>query len=345
MDTSQEQDSADASAEQLLRKIYGSVITQMIAVAAELNLADLMEEGPRSVQSLADATETHPPTLYRLLRALASEGIFEQREPGQFALTPLAELLQADNPTSLRDYSILFGSELYYRSWPNLLQSVRTGDSALETTFGMSFFEYLQQNPLDGAIFNKAMTSVSRQEAAVVCSAYDFSGFQTVVDVGGGHGLLLATILRANPSLKGVLFDRPAVLENAQPVLEREGVAARCEVRGGDFFVSVPTGADVYLLKYIIHDWDDGRAQKILENCRKAMGPAGRLLVVDTVISAGNAPAIGKLKDMVMLAVTSGGRERTDEEFRSLFARAGFTLRRIVPTQTNVSILEGVQAE
>jgi len=337
-----ENSSQAASTEQLLRKIYGSVITQMIAVAAQLKIADLLIEGPKSVERLADATDTHAPTLYRLMRALASEDIFEETDPGHFALTPVAELLQVSNPYSLRDYAILFGSDLYYHSWPNLLQSVQSGDSALEMTFGMNLFEYLQQNPTDATIFNEAMTSVSSQEAIAVSKAYDFSEAQTLVDVGGGHGILLATILRANPSLKGILFDRAAVVESASALLQNESIATRCEIAEGDFFTAVPTGGDVYILKYIIHDWDDERAQKILKNCREAMGPEGRLLVVDTVISAGNTPFLGKLKDIVMLAVTSGGIERTDVEFQNLFSSAGFKLNRIIPTQTIVSIIEGL---
>jgi len=314
----------------------------MIAVAAQFGLADLLNEGPKSVESLADATGTNAPALYRLMRALASEGIFKETDPGYFALTPVAERLRASDPHSLQDYAILFGSDFHYGSLPKLLQSVQTGDSAFEMTFGMNLFEYLHQHPTDATVFNKAMTSVSSQEAVAVSKAYDFSKVRTLVDVGGGHGILLSTILGANPSLKGILFDRPAVVENASVLLQHEGVAARCEIAEGDFFAGIPAGGDAYILKYIIHDWDDTRAQKILENCRKAMGPEGRLLVVDTVIPAKNTPFIGKLKDIVMLAITSGGMERTDVEFQNLFASAGFKLNRIIPTRTIVSIIEGI---
>lgn len=329
---------------QLLQMIFGSIVTQMIAVAAKLNLADLLSDGARPVDELAAATHTHPPSLYRLLRALASVGIFAETEPRHFTLTPLAGLLQSNAPNSLRGFALLLGSEFYYRSFTNLLHSVQSGESALQTTFGIGLFEYLHQHPGDAAIFNEAMTSVSGREAGAVRDAYDFTGIQTLVDVGGGHGVLLATILKANPALQGILFDRPPVVAGAGPLLQQEGVADRCQVVGGDFFASIPAGADAYILKYIIHDWDDERAEKILKNCRQAMAPGGRVLIVDAVIPAGNAPFIGKLRDMVMLAVTSGGVERTAAEFQTLLAGAGFRLNRIVPTNSVVSVVEGVPA-
>lgn len=330
-------------ASQLIQMIFGSVVTQMIAVAARLGLADLLSDEAKSVDELAAATTTHAPSLYRLLRALASLGIFAETAPGHFMLTPLAGLLQSNVPNSLHGFAILLGSEFYYRSFTNLMHSVQTGDSALETTYGLSLFEYLHQHPEDAATFNRGMTSVSGREAAAVREAYDFTGTQTLVDVGGGHGVLLATILKANPSLQGILFDRPPVVAGAELLLQGEGVADRCQIVGGDFFTSVPAGADTYILKYIVHDWDDERAEKILRNCYQAMASGGRVLIVEAVIPAGNEPFIGKLRDIVMLTVTSGGVERTEAEFRELLARAGFRLNRIIPTQTIVSIVEGVR--
>lgn len=326
----------------LLQMIFGSVVTQMIAVAARLDIADLVAEGDRSVDELADMTNSHAPSLYRLLRALASVGIFAETEPHHFTLTPLAGRLQSDVPFSLKGFAILFGSEFYYRSWANLLHSVQTGESALELTYGMNLFDYLHQHPGDAAIFNEAMTSVSGREAAAVRDAYDFSGFQTLVDVGGGHGILLTTILKANPSLQGILFDRPPVVAGASALLQQEGVVERCQVVGGDFFTDVPAGADAYILKYILHDWDAGRARRILENCRAAVVPGGRVLVVDTVIPAGNTPFLGKLRDIVMLSMTPGGVERTEAEFQELFSGAGFKLNRVIPTKSIVSIIEGI---
>ena len=333
---------AASSTDQLLQMIYGTIITQMIAVAAQLRIADFLAEGLKSVEDLAAATSTHAPTLYRLLRALASLGLFAETEPQHFTLTPLARLLQSDAPDSLQRYAILFGTRLWYDSLTNLLRSVQSGDPALEITFGMNLFEYLQQHPADGTIFNKAMTSVSRQEAIAVRDAYDFSPFRTLVDVGGGHGILLTTILKTNPILKGILFDRPAVVEGARALMQQEGVSDRCQSVDGDFFTAVPTGGDAYVLKYVIHDWDDERARKILSNCREAMRPDGRVLVVDVVLPTGNTPFVGKLKDMVMLSVSPGGRERTKAEFQDLFSKAGFKLNRIIATNSIVSIIEGM---
>ncbi len=331
-----------STSHQLLQLIYGSFISQMIAVAAQLGIADLLSEGPRSVEDLATVTDVHAPTLYRLLRALASIGMFAEHDTGRFTLTPLASLLRTDTPDSLHDYAILCASELYLRSLANLRQGVQVGEPALELTFGMNLFEYLQQHPNDAAMFNAAMTSISRQESIAVRDAYDFSGFQTVADIGGGHGILLATILKANPALNGILFDRLAVVQGATALLQHEGVAERAQTASGDFFATIPTGADVYLLKYIIHDWDDERAQQILRRCRQAMPPQGRVLVVDAVLPPGNAPFIGKLKDIIMLTVAAGGKERTADEFRALFANAGLRLNRIIATQSLVSIVEGV---
>ena len=333
---------AASSTEQLLQMIYGTIITQMVAVAAQLKIADFLDGDPKSVEDLAAATDTHAPTLYRLLRALAHLGIFAETAPQHFTLTPLASLLQSDAPDSLQRYAILFGTPLWYGSLTNLLRSVQTGGSALEITFGMKLFEYLQQHPADGAIFNEAMTSVSRQEAIAVREAYDFSPLRTLVDVGGGHGMLLTTIVKANPALKGILFDRPAVVEGARALMQQEGVSDRCQLLGGDFFTAVPKGGDAYVLKYIIHDWDYERARKILSHCREAMRPDSRVLVVDVVFPTGNTPFVGKLKDMVMLSVSPSGMERTAAEFQDLFSESGFKLNRIIATNSIVSIIEGM---
>lgn len=343
MDSTPWQNASEGSpTNQLLQMIYGSFITQMIAVAAQLGIADLLHEGPKSLEELAAATDSHAPTLYRLMRALASVGLFAENEPRRFVLSPLASLLRTDTPDSLHDYAILCGSDFYFRSLTNLRRSAQSGKPALELTFGMNLFEYLQQHPSDAAMFNAAMTSISRQEAIAVRDAYDFSGLQTVADIGGGHGVMLAIILKANASLRGILFDRPAVVQGAAALLQKEGVADRCQMVEGDFFAAVPAGADAYLLKYIIHDWDDGRARQILSNCRQAMSPAGRILVVDAVLPTGNTPFIGKLKDIIMMTVAAGGMERTAAEFQDLFAKAGFQLSRIISTQALVSIVEGI---
>ena len=244
-------------------------------------------------------------------------------ESTQFALTPLAELLQADSPCSFRDYAIVHGSEWYNRAWAHLLYSVETNEPAFDHACGLSLFDFMEQHPEAATDFNNSMTALSRFEAAGVCAAYEFSGCNTIVDVGGGHGRLLTEVLEADPALDGILYDRPAVVEAARSSIESSDLGARCQVVGGDFFTSVPAGGDLYMLKHIIHDWDDARSAIILRNCREAMAAGGRVLVVEGVMPTGNVASNSKLWDVVMLALTSGGRERTEEEYAELFGQAG----------------------
>lgn len=328
-------------AAQLLQLIAGKATTQLIFVAATLGIADELSDGTKSVDDLADATDTHAGALYRTLRALAGLGIFAETEPRRFTLTPLAEPLRSDAPDSLRDFAVMFGSDWHNSAWSNLLHSVRTGEPAHDRTFGMNLFEYLHAHPETFAMFNDAMTSLSKQDAAAVGHAYDFSDFDAVVDVGGGHGFLLAEILKANPGIQGALLEVPKVAAGARATMEAAGVADRCQIVEGDFFESVPEGADAYILKLILHDWDDENARRILENCREAMPAGGTLLVVNAVIPPGNDPYIGKLVDIEMLAMTPGGRERTEAEFRQLFAAAGFELAWVIPTPSYLYVLEG----
>ncbi len=328
----------------LQQMVWGKATTQCLFVAAKLGIADLLADGPQSVDELAAATETNAAALYRVLRLLASLEVFVELEPRRFALTPMAELLQADAPCSFRDYAIVHGSEWYNRAWAHLLYSVETNEPAFDHAYGLSLFAYMEQHPQAATDFNNSMTALSRFEAAGVCAAFDFSGCSTVVDVGGGHGRLLTEVLTAYPTLKGILFDQPSVVDAARPVLEPSAVGARCQVVGGDFFTGVPAGGDTYLLKHIIHDWDDERSAVILRNCREAMAAGGRALVVEGVMPPGNEPSNSKLWDVVMLALTSGGRERTEEEYAALFEQVGLTLSRIVPTNAVVSIVEATAA-
>ena len=294
-------------AAQLYQLICGTRITQSISVAARLGIADLLKDGPKPVEELAAATGTHAPSLYRVMRALAILGIFAETDPQHFALTPLAQLLLADSPDSLRDFAIMTGSEWQGRAWSDLMYSVQTGESKSEWRRGMSPFEYFQQHPAEAAAFQNAMTSISKVEAPAICDAYDFSDFTTIVDVGGGHGLLLATILKAYPALKGVLFELPSFVEGAREFTHGEGLSDRCEVIGGDFFTAtVPKGGDAYILKHIIHDWDDERAVEILRNCREAMVRSGSVLVAEVVISSDNGPSVGTLMDIQMLVGMRG---------------------------------------
>lgn len=325
----------------LSQMICGAWATQAIYVAAELGIADLLATGPRTAEELAEATGTQSDALYRVLRALASLGIFAEDADRCFSLTPLAERLRTDSPDSQRSLAIMQGVELY-QSWGNLIFSVRQDVPAFDRTFGMPFFQYMTEHPDRHRIYDAAMTGVHGGETEPMLDAYDFSGFSTVVDVGGGNGTTLAAVLERHPHVQGILFDLPAVADGARQTFANLGLSDRCQTVGGDFFNSVPAGADAYVMRHIIHDWQDGEAVRILRNCREAMDPEGRVLVVETVIPSGNGPCFGKLLDLMMLVV--GGRERTEEQYRQLFAEAGLELARIAPTAHEVSVIEGVRA-
>lgn len=326
--------------ELLYRMIAGYQATQLIYVAAKLGIADLLADGPKTAEELAARAGANPDRLYRVLRALASMDAFEERDGRSFALTPMSETLRTDHPGSLRPMAIFLGGTSY-RSWSELLYGVTTGETPAEKVFGMSTFEYLQKDLEAGAAFDATMSAVSWRDVAAVVDAYDFSSARTVVDVGGGHGTLIAGILGANPQLRGILFDQPNVVAGAQATLEEAGVADRCERVGGDFFREVPAGGDIYIMRSIIHDWDDAPAIVILGNCVRAMGENGKVLLVESVIEGGDVPAGPKMLDVQMLVMT-GGRERTAEEFRALYSAAGLELTRIIPAGVEARIVEGV---
>ncbi len=325
--------------EQITALMSGYWHTQAIYVAVKLGVADLLRDGPRSAAELAAATGTEPRALYRLLRALSSLGIFAEQDGQRFALTPMAECLRTDAAESVRSLAIVRG-EWQYEAWGRLLGSVQTGRPAFEQLHRMPLFEYLSRHPEKGRLFDEAMTGVHGLETAAMLEAYDFSGFATLADVGGGNGSVLTALLHHYPSLKGILFDLPAVVDRARASLAAAGLADRCRLVGGSFFESVPAGADAYLLRHVIHDWDDARAVTILQNCRQALGGRGKLLVVEGIVPPGNEPSVSKFFDLAMM-VLPGGMERTQEEFRRLFAAAGFRLGRIVPTRSWISVLEG----
>lgn len=324
----------------LLQMSSGYWISQSLYAAAKLGIADLVKDGAKHCDQLAQATNTKADALYRLMRGLASVGVFAEQEPGYFALTPIAQGLRSDLPGSMRD-SILLGGSEYYQAWGNLLHSLQTGENGFEQVYGTSVFDYYQQNTESGAIFDRAMRNISEAIKPAIVNGYDFSGISKLVDVGGGNGSLIAAILKANPHLQGVLFDQNTAIATASEVLTREGVSDRTEVVAGDFFESVPQGADAYFLKYVLHNWDDEQAIAILRNCSRAMNATGKLLVAEQVIPPGNEPFSGKLIDLHML-VTLGGCERTEAEYQKLFEAAGFSLSKIIPTRSNVSIIEGV---
>jgi ubiquinone/menaquinone biosynthesis C-methylase UbiE len=313
--------------------------TQAIYVAAKLGLADQLGDGPRTSGQLATAVQVDPAALYRLLRALASIGIFREAADGRFELTPMAECLRDHRPGSMRALAIMSGEE-HYRAWGELLYSVQTGKPAFDKIYGLPIFDFLAQHPEQAAIFDAAMVGVHGRETSAMLDAYDFSTIGTLADVGGGNGSLLMTVLRRHPSVRGILYDLPGVVERARPGIAAAGLAERCTVLAGNFFEQAPPGADAYLMRHILHDWDDDRAITILRNIRKVIRPDGKLLVIEGVIPPGNDPAFGKLLDLTML-VLPGGKERTADEYRVLFQAGGFELRQIVPTAAEVSVLEG----
>jgi hypothetical protein len=326
-------------AEALTRLVNGYQVSQAIHVAAVLGVADHLAGGPRASDELAAATGSHPRALYRLLRALAAVGVFREEPGRRFALTPLGACLRSDAPAPVGPLAEFAASPPQWQAWGALLHSVRTGENAFRHVHGVDVWAYRAAHPAAGEVFDRAMTGLTRTVAAAVRAAHDFSRYGTVVDVGGGQGELLAALLAAHPALRGVLFDQPHVVAGAPAALGAAGVAARCRVVGGDFFAAVPAGGDAYVLKQILHDWEDAEATAILRSCRRAIGPAGRLLVIERGIAAPNEGAPGKLTDLLML-VSAGGQERTEEEYAALFAAGGFRLVGVTPTAAGMSILE-----
>lgn len=329
---------------QLLQLASGAFISQAIYVAAKLGIADLVADGPKTIQYLAAKTATQERALYRLLRACSSVGAFNEIEPKTFANTPMTESLRSDNPRSTRDLTIWMGEEPHWRVYGNLLHSVKTGKPAWELVHKETVFPYLFKTNLElGEIFNRAMTSFSHQSIGPVLESYDFSKAETVADIAGGHGHLLAAVLAANPNVKGVLFDLPAVVEGADEMLDRYGVTDRVQIVEGDFFQKVPVKADIYMLKHIIHDWYEDSCQTILRNIRENMPENGKVLILDAVIPEDNSPNFGKIMDLEML-LSPGGVERTATEFEQLLADSGFKLERIIPTMGPISIVEASRA-
>jgi hypothetical protein len=331
---------AATSLMQLATAFKGS---RAIYVATDLGIPDLLAAGTKSSTELATATATHPSSLSRLMRALCAVGIFREVEPDRFDLAPMGSLLRNGVPGSLRARVLFNAGDTGWRVWGDLMFSVRTGDAAFEHLLGMQTFDYWASHPQEAAIHDESMAATSALVAGSVLDVCDFSAFRTVVDVGGGTGLLLAEILAAHPKVHGILFDLPNVVTGARDVFESRKVLDRCRIESGSFFESVPAGAECYLLKYIIHDWDDVRANSILANCRKAMQRRSRLFIVDHVLP--DRPEQGRsipgfIMDLEMLLRAPGGRERTEEQFRGLLADAGFDLKRVIPTASPLSIVE-----
>ncbi len=329
----------------LYQMAVGHYVSRALYLAAKLGLADLLKDGPRDYRDLASASQTHAPSLNRVLRLLTSVGVFDELDGGTFALAPLGEMLRADVAGSMRASVMLFAGVGIQDSWKELEYCVRSGEPAFRRSApDADPFTQMAQDPEAAALFDKAMATFAPQTAAAVAAAYDFSVFERVADVGGGNGALLIGILQANPGLRGIVFDQPHVAGRAKEQVAAAGLADRCDVIGGSFFDTVPRGADAYMLKHVIHDWNDERASAILRNCRAALPSAGTLLIVEGVYPARIDQSLesrGAAANDVNMLVCTGGRQRSEAEFRDLFAATGFRLTRVVPTPARVCVIEG----
>lgn len=320
--------------------VSGFWISQAMNVAAKLGVADLLTEGAKSVDELAQATESHAPSLYRVLRTLASVGVFTEVESHRFALTPIGQYLCTDNPYSLRYQAVMHGDEWHWRTFGEMFRTVKDGKPAIHHLYQVdSYWQHLEKNPESQSLFNQAMINVAKNYHTPFIESYDFSSFTKIVDVAGGEGRLISSILKANPHLQGILYDMPQTVAQATKILEQEGVADRCETVGGDIFNSVPAGGDLYSLSYIFLDWDDDSCIKILQNIRATIPDHGKLLIIDSIVPIGDQHSWVKWVDLFELCM-GYGRARTEEEFRAVFQSAGFQLARIFSMDTPCSLME-----
>lgn len=318
-------------------------VTFPIIAAAELGISDLLADGPQTAEALAGRTNTHAPSLYRLLRALSSVGIFAEEEDGRFRQTPLSEALRSGIPDSMRGLARLTG-RVHLQAWPELMHCLRTGETAMTKVFGCELLDYVKREPELGLIFDDAFTDYTETVSRTVAGAYDFTGFKSIVDVGGGRGTLVAAIIERVPGARAICFDLPPMADQARAYLESCGLADRCKAIGGDYLESIPAGGDAYILKMILHTWDDERAVSILKNVRRAISSGGRLLVMDdAVLPPASVPSMGKLIDINML-VTTGGRKRSEKEYAALFRAANFELERVLAVHPSCTVLEGSPA-
>lgn len=325
----------------------GHYFSRALALAAKLGIADLLKEGPRHYGDLAKATETHAPSLNRMMRLLASVGVFEERDNGTFALTPLGEYLRTGVPGSMRASVMLFAGVAIQDAWKELEYCVQTGEPAFRRNSPAADpFSQIAQNPEQAKVFDEAMATFAPMTAAAIAASYDFSAFRELVDVGGGNGALLIGILKASPTLRGIVFDLPHNADNARRKIAEAGLESRCRALGGDFFKEVPSGADAYIIKHVIHDWNDDRALEILRNCHRAMRPEATLLIAEGVYPSRieqTDSCRGAAANDVNMLVSTGGRQRSEGEFHSLFEQAGFRLTRIIPTPARLSVIEGAR--
>ncbi|MGH9890980.1 MAG: methyltransferase [bacterium] len=326
---------------QVSQLMWGFIATQALHVAAKLAVFDLLRDGPKTAPQLADASACQEFPLRRLLRFLTTVGVLTEDERGRFCSTAYGELLRSDHPQSVRALALMYGEPFFWKSWGDLYETLKAGEPAFERVHGEPLFDYLARHPAAATVFNAGMISVSNLDVPAILEAYDFSSFAKIVDVAGGHGMMLRSILERCPNSRGILCEPPSVIAGAAAIRD-SGAATRCELVGADFFQSVPAGGDAYLLKRVLHDWNDDQAVRILQTCRRAIAAGGKVLVMDAVVKPSNEPDPAKWMDLNMLTLLTG-RERTAAEFDDLYARAGFRLTRIVPAM-RVSIVEGVAA-
>ena len=327
--------------DELMRLLTGYQVSQAISVAASLGIADFLKAGPVGADELATATGSHPRSLYRLLRALAAVGIFHEGTKQDFSLTAMGERLRSDAAAPVGPLATFIGRPYMWEAWAHLSHSIKTGENAFRNAHGVGNFEYRSQRPDEEVIFDQAMTGNSIGIAEAIMTVCDFSRYRLIVDVGGGQGAMLAAVLAAHAGIRGVLFDQPLVVARAEPVLRTAGVADRCETASGSFFDGVPSGGDAYLLKAVLHDWNDEASISILQRCREAIGANGTLIVIERIIASPNEGPDGKFSDLNML-VEPGGQERTAEEFDALFASASFRLTKLISTGTRFSVIEAL---
>jgi ubiquinone/menaquinone biosynthesis C-methylase UbiE len=328
---------------QMLQIISGFWVARCVYILAKLGIADLIKDEPQTAEQLAGVTGTHGPSLFRVLRALAAVGIISQDDQNRFGATALSDMLRSDVPGSLRAFAMTELGEEHYPAWGELLHSVQTGGIAFNKAFGEPVFDFFAAHPENAKIFNDAMSGLTAQANEALHAAYSFAGIKKIMDVGGGHGALIASILQKNPQMKGILFDSPQVIEGAGAKIAGSDISDRCELVGSNFFQSVPSGADTIIMKWIIHDWNDQQSVAILKNCHQALPDNGKLILVEAVVPETSEMHFSKFIDLNMLVMT-GGRERTAEEFRRLYEDSGFKLARIVPTESPFSVIEGVKA-
>ncbi len=325
---------------QLMHMLMGFMVTRAISSAANMGIADVLKGGPKYYTDIAKAIKAEQKAVHRLMRALTSVGVFAEPEPGKFALTPISQFLVKDTPGSLAGMAKMITTPSHWLPWGRFDETLQAGISCAEKVLGGNVFDYYKCNPVEGQIFAEAMSSFSSMTSGAVAQAYDFKQFKKIADVGGGHGFLLATILNSAPKAKGVLYDLPEVVKEAGPLLHE--VKSRVEIKSGSFFDSVPEGCDCYVMKHIIHDWDDARCTTILKNIRKVMAPGAKVAVVEILMPDKAIPDPSFLMDINMLAMTPGGCERTEQGFKDLFKGAGLKLNSITRTMSPAAVMEAV---